>query len=316
MPSDRRPRVVVPLGGGKDSLVLAEALRRLEPRLFAVNPHPLVVDLAGQAGLELLVARRTLSPELQRLNRIGALNGHVPITAIVSLITVLGASIYGYDTIAMAVERSASEETVVVDGVPVNHQYSKSLAFEQLLRGLIGSSIDAGLCYGSALRPYSELAISRAFAGLGRYQDTFCSCNVVFRQSGGAADGWCGQCAKCRFVALMLAPFLPRSALVAIMGVDLLDDADQVPGFAALMSREDKPFECVGERRESAAAFRLLTEQDEWRGTSVVAALGPRAQELVSDDEVAALLSSMPELAFPEPAVAAAVARFFAGARR
>jgi hypothetical protein len=72
----------------------------------------------------------------------------------------------------------------------------------------------------------------------------------------------------------------------------------------------------VGERRESAAAFRLLTEQDEWRGTSVVAALGPRAQELVSDDEVAALLSSMPELAFPEPAVAAAVARFFAGARR
>ncbi|MGB7050891.1 MAG: hypothetical protein WBG41_04930 [Acidimicrobiales bacterium] len=310
-PSDRRPRVVVPLGGGKDSLVLAEAVRPLEPRLFAVNPHPLVVDLAGQAGLELLVARRTLSPELQRLNRFGALNGHVPITAIVSLITVLGASIYGYDTIAMAVERSASEETVVVEGVPVNHQYSKSLAFEQLLRHLIGSSIDADLCYGSALRPYSELAISRAFAGLGRYQDTFCSCNVVFRQSGGASDGWCGQCAKCRFVALMLAPFLPRSALVSIMGADLLDDAGQIPGFEALMSREDKPFECVGERRESAAAFRLLSEQDEWRETSVVAALGPRAQALVSDDEVAALLGSVTELAFPEPGVAAAVERFF-----
>ena len=303
--------MVVPLGGGKDSLVLAEAVRPLEPRLFAVNPHPLVVDLAGQAGLELLVARRTLSPELQRLNRFGALNGHVPITAIVSLITVLGASIYGYDTIAMAVERSASEETVVVEGVPVNHQYSKSLAFEQLLRHLIGSSIDADLCYGSALRPYSELAISRAFAGLGRYQDTFCSCNVVFRQSGGASDGWCGQCAKCRFVALMLAPFLPRSALVSIMGADLLDDAGQIPGFEALMSREDKPFECVGERRESAAAFRLLSEQDEWRETSVVAALGPRAQALVSDDEVAALLGSVTELAFPEPGVAAAVERFF-----
>jgi UDP-N-acetyl-alpha-D-muramoyl-L-alanyl-L-glutamate epimerase len=314
--SDRRPRVVVPLGGGKDSLVLAEALRPLEPRLFAVNPHPLVVDLAGQAGLELLVARRTLSPELQRLNRIGALNGHVPITAIVSLITVLGASIYDYDTIAMAVERSASEETVMVDGVPVNHQYSKSLAFEQLLRCLIGSSIDADLCYGSALRPYSELAISRAFAGLGRYQDTFCSCNVVFRQSGGASDGWCGQCAKCRFVALMLAPFLRRSALVSIMGADLLDDAGQVPGFEALMSREDKPFDCVGERGESAAAFRLLSEQDEWRETSVVAALGPRAQALVSDEEVAALLGSLPELAFPEPTVAAAVERFFDGVRR
>jgi len=53
-------------------------------------------------------------------------------TAIVSLIAVVGSFLYGYDTIAMAVERSASEETVVVGGVPVNHQYSKSLEFEQL----------------------------------------------------------------------------------------------------------------------------------------------------------------------------------------
>ena len=162
---DERPgRVVVPIGGGKDSLVLAEALRPLAPRLFAVNPHPLVVDLAAQAGLELLVVRRRLSPELDRLNRSGALNGHVPITAIVSLICIAAASVYGYDTIAMAIERSASEETVVVDGVPVNHQYSKSLEFEGLLRRLVASSIDADLRYGSALRPYSELAISRAFA--------------------------------------------------------------------------------------------------------------------------------------------------------
>ncbi len=314
-PGDR-PRVVVPIGGGKDSLVLAEALRPLAPRLFAVNPHPLVVDLATQAGLELLVVRRRLSPELERVNRAGALNGHVPITAIVSLICVLGATVYGYDTIAMAVERSASEETVMVEGVPVNHQYSKSLEFEQLLRRLIGSSIDADLCYGSALRPYSEMAITRAFAALGRYQDTFCSCNVVFRQSAGASDAWCGRCPKCRFVALMLAPFLRRSTLVSIMGADLLDDGDQVPGFEALMSGKDKPFECVGERRESAAAFRLLSEQEEWRATSVVAALGPRARTMVSDDDVTALLDPVPELAFPEPAVAAAAERFFAEARR
>ena len=126
--------LVVPVGGGKDSLVLAEALRPLGPRLFAVDPHPLVLDLAEEAGLELLVARRTLSPELDRLNRTGALNGHVPITAIVSLVCVLGAVVYGYDTIAMAIERTASEETVMVDGVPVNHQYSKSRQFRGAAR--------------------------------------------------------------------------------------------------------------------------------------------------------------------------------------
>ena len=37
-------------------------------------------------------------------------------------------------------------------------------------------------------------------------------------------------------------------------------DPGQVAGFAALMSDEDKPFECVGERRESAAALRMLSE--------------------------------------------------------
>ncbi len=34
--------LVVPIGGGKDSMVLIEAVKHLRPRLFAVNPHPLV----------------------------------------------------------------------------------------------------------------------------------------------------------------------------------------------------------------------------------------------------------------------------------
>ena len=96
---------MVPIGGGKDSMVLIESVKHLQPRLFAVNPHPLVVELAARTGLELLVVRRRLSPQLGELNRAGALNGHVPITAIVSLIAVVASFVYEYDTIAMAVER-------------------------------------------------------------------------------------------------------------------------------------------------------------------------------------------------------------------
>ncbi|HEY4946606.1 MAG TPA: hypothetical protein VII19_01830 [Acidimicrobiales bacterium] len=310
-PTDpRRPGgLLVPIGGGKDSMVLIEAVRDLAPRLFAVNPHPLVLELARQTGLELIVVRRRLSPELAALNRAGALNGHVPITAIVSLVAVAGSFLYGYDTIAMAVERSASEETVVVGGVPVNHQYSKSLDFEHLLQGLIAGTIDPGLIYGSALRPYSELAIARTFAGLTGYHATFCSCNTVFRQSAGADDGWCGDCPKCRFVALMLAPFLSPEAVTAIIGRDLFADPLQVAGFAALMSDRDKPFECVGERRESAAAMRVLNGLPPWRETVVVSSLGRVAADMVSDREVTALLTPDSALAFPDPEVAAAVGR-------
>ncbi len=283
--------LVVPIGGGKDSMVLIEAVRDLRPRLFAVNPHPLVVELADQSGLELIVVRRRLDPGLSVLNQEGALNGHVPITAIVSLIAVVGSFLYGYDSIAMAVERSASEETVLVDGVPVNHQYSKSLEFERLLADLITSTVDAGLSYGSALRPYSELAIARTFARLTQYHGTFCSCNSAFRQTAGAGDRWCGHCPKCRFVGLMLAPFVDRGALSAIIGRDLFADPGQVDGFAALMSDEDKPFECVGERRESAAALRLLSERSEWRDSPVVSALAERARTLVDDEDVRRLLT-------------------------
>jgi hypothetical protein len=304
--------LVVPIGGGKDSMVLIEALRPLKPLLFAVNPHPLVIDLARQAGLQLLVVRRSISPRLPALNRAGALNGHVPITAIVSLIAVVGAALYGYDTIAMAIERSASEETVLVDGVPVNHQYSKSLEFERLLADLLARSIDPGLTYGSALRPYSELAITRAFATLTGYHATFCSCNTAYRATAPVDQGWCGDCAKCRFVGLMLAPFMSPGALASIIGRDMFADPLQVAGFAALMSDEEKPFECVGERRESAAALRMLSDRPEWRDSTVVAALSARARAMVSDADVESLLAPAADLRFPDPGVAAAVDRYFA----
>jgi hypothetical protein len=307
--------LVVPIGGGKDSMVLIEAVRHLGPRLLAVNPHPLVIELAAASGLELIVVRRRLSPELARLNASGARNGHVPITAIVSLIAVAGSYVYGYDAIAMAIERSASEETRLVDGVPVNHQYSKSLDFEILLQRLLAESIDPGIAYGSALRQYSELSIARAFARLTGYHPTFCSCNTAYRQQAAAGDRWCGHCPKCRFVGLMLAPSLSPDALVAIIGRDMFDDPDQVEGFAALMSEEGKPFECVGERGESAAALRMLSDLPGWKDKLVVAALADRARSLVSDRDVARLLSPDPSPAFPDPEVASAVDRLLAGDR-
>jgi hypothetical protein len=304
---ERPGGIVVPIGGGKDSMVLIEAVRELDPFLFAVNPHPRVIELAKKAGLELVVVRRQLSPHLDDLNRSGALNGHVPITAIISLIAVVGTFLYGYDTIAMAVERSASEETVIVDGVPVNHQYSKSLEFELATRDLISESIDPDVTYGSGLRPYSELAIARTFARLTGYHAEFCSCNRIFRRGADEKESWCGECPKCRFVALMLAPFLEVDELDAIMGHDLFDDRAQLPGFAALMSDEGKPFECVGERRESAAALRMLSGQPRWKDAAVVSGLAAEARGMVSDAEVTALLRPQPELAFPDPMVASLV---------
>ena len=83
---------------------------------------------------------------------------------------------------------------------------------------------------------------------------------------------WCGICPKCHFVFLALAPFMPKPRLVSIFGRNLLDDASQVPGYDALLEYQDhKPFECVGEGRESRAAMAALAKRPEWREDAIVA---------------------------------------------
>ncbi len=266
-------RVLVPVGGGKDSAVAIEAVRAsgLETALFSVGDAAPIARTAEVAGLERLTARRQLDPLLFELNAAGAINGHVPVTAIVSCIAVLAAALNGFDAVALANERSASAGNVSFDGVVVNHQFSKSLAAERLLSAAL-AELDAGVRQFSVLRAASELAIARAFAGMERYHGAFTSCNAIFRIDPELrASSWCRDCPKCRFVFLAMAPFSDPAHLAAIFGGDLLADERQFEGFALLAaSGGHKPFECVGEEQESLAAMRLLAGDERWSSHAVV----------------------------------------------
>jgi len=275
--------VAVPVGGGKDSIVLVEALKAAGPPselatlLVAINPRPAMQRTADIAGLPLASIRRTISPNLLELNLTGALNGHVPITAIASLIVVAAGYVYGYDTILMALERSADEATSFVEDVAVNHQWSKSTECELELRSVVRESVSRSIEYCSPSRSCGELEIARWFAQLPAYHAGFRSCNQAYRADT-SVDGWCGRCPKCRFVFLVLAPFLEPDRLAAIFGRNLLDDLQQLEGFRDLFAAGRKPFECVGEQRESLLAFLLLLEHRSWRDAPVVVALRPELE--------------------------------------
>jgi hypothetical protein len=227
------------------------------------------------AGLPHLLVRRRLDPGLRALNEAGAINGHVPITAIVSCVALLTAALNGFDAVAMANERSASSGNVSWNGVEVNHQFSKGLRAERLLSAALAEAAP-GLRIFSILRPASELAIARAFAGMDAYHAAFTSCNAIFRLDPALrAASWCCDCPKCRFVFLALAPFTTPEHLREIFGSDLLDDERQFEGFALLTATGGhKPFECVGEEQESLAAIRLLAHDARWSGHAVVRRLG------------------------------------------
>ncbi len=277
------PGIAIPIGGGKDSAVLVEALRSttlpdgINAWLVAVNKTPAMERIAEVSGLPFASISRTISPRLLELNSVGALNGHVPITAIVSLIVVAAGYLYGYDTTLMALERSADEATALIDEVAVNHQWSKSTECELELRSVIRESVSASIEYCSGLRSCGELEIARWFADLPAYHAGFRSCNRSNRPGAGF-DTWCGQCPKCRFVFLVLAPFLGRDSLVAIFGRDLLDDPAQQEGFWDLCAAGRKPYECVGEQRESLLAFFMLLEDPDWRDRAVVVGLRPELE--------------------------------------
>ncbi|MGV9810199.1 hypothetical protein [Micromonospora chersina] len=271
--SDRRPLSAV--GGGKDSIVTLEALRRagFDPVPFSVNPNHVIVSVNEASDLVPLAARRRIDPVLFDLNAAGARNGHIPVTAINSLIAVATAVLHGLGPVVMSNERSASDPNLVWQGHEINHQWSKGVEAEGLLRAALAEHAGLTEPYFSLLRSLSELHIARLFADTDRYDAVVTSCNAAFKLRD-ASERWCRDCPKCRFVFLAMAPFMPRERLTAIFGGDLLADESQIPGYRELLGVDGhKPFECVGEVEESVVALSLLAEQEQWRDAPVIRAL-------------------------------------------
>lgn len=269
-----REHALVAIGGGKDSLVSIEALRQagVAQTVSWIGGSQLIRACAERTGLPVLNIGRVLAPELFELNRQGAWNGHIPVTAVNSAILVLAALLNGIDQVVFSNERSASYGSQIPGTGEVNHQWSKGWAFEQAFGDYVQRQVAADLRYYSLLRPLSELAVARQFAKTDHYDAHFSSCNRNFHIMGERpVHRWCGVCPKCHFVFLALAPFMPKTRLVNIFGRNLLDDATQAGGYDALLEFQDhKPFECVGEGRESRAAMAVLASRAEWKEDALV----------------------------------------------
>ena len=270
-----REHALVAIGGGKDSLVSIEALRAsgVSQTVTWIGGSQLIAACAAQTGLPTLSIGRQLAPQLFDYNRQGAWNGHIPVTAVNSAILAFAAVVLGVDQVVFSNEHSASYGSLIPGTGEVNHQWSKGWAFESAFGEHLRSHVAADLKYYSLLRPLSELAVARQFARSDRYDAHFSSCNRNFHILGDRPTSrWCGVCPKCHFVFLALAPFMPKPRLVGIVGRNLLDDAAQQGGFDALLEYGDhKPFECVGEGRESRAAMAALAHRPEWREDALVA---------------------------------------------
>ena len=253
---------LVLVGGGKDSIVAREVVGRLGGRVDALSlgMAPWVARSAAAMNLRHLTILRQIDPRLFDLNKAGAWNGHIPISACIAFVSILVAYAGGYEAVVAGNERSADQGNVEWNGLAVNHQWSKSLGFEAQFQDWCDRQFRRGPVYFSILRPLSELRIAEAFAGLPQYFDAFSSCNGNFKQKASAEPPrWCGHCPKCVFVQLALAPSLDEAGLLRIFGGDFLADPANLPLLESLAGLVgSKPFECVGTAEETRAALARL----------------------------------------------------------
>ncbi len=157
---------LVPVGGGKDSVVSIEAFRRhgVKPVLFSVNRYDPIDRCIEVSGLDSVHVRRSIDRALIEANANGAHNGHVPVTAINSVIGLIVADANGFGPVVLSNERSSNVGNIEWLGRDINHQWSKSLAYETLLRDTLshyGLNPDR---YFSLLRGLSESEIADRFA--------------------------------------------------------------------------------------------------------------------------------------------------------
>jgi hypothetical protein len=299
VPAGTPGRLLIPFGGGIDSIVTVEMMRQHGDAALFVMSRPgdrfaAIERPAAVTGLPVVRAGREIDPQLLRSAELGFLNGHVPVTGILSAIAVMAALLDGRDTVVMSNEWSASIATLEAGGRAVNHQYSKSADFESGFRQVLDGALPGQITYFSALRPFTELWVAQKFATLTAYHATFRSCNRAFHiDPARRLDHWCGRCDKCCFIDLILAPFLLAADLRLIFaGAEPLADPSLAGKFQALLGTlpDAKPFECVGEVGECRAAAVLAAARPDRADTPLLHLLAAQLPASPPPPDAAGLL--------------------------
>jgi len=261
---------LIPVGGGKDSLTTIELLKESEEDLttWAVGHGELFGPMLEKIDLLHLQVQRKICPNLIAENAKGVLNGHVPISAILAFASVVTALLHGKKYIALSNESSANEANVKMYGMAINHQYSKTLEFEQDFQAYVSDNISDQVHYFSFLRPLKEIQIAQIFCSMcfEKYKIDFSSCNRNFTiATQNRSMSWCGKCSKCAFVACIFAPYLDRTQMKELFGCEVFQQPEILGFIPELLGQtEHKPFECVGEYAEVEYAINQAVATGNW----------------------------------------------------
>lgn len=268
----RKDRSLVGIGGGKDSIVTAELLKKAGKDFATVivetqKPHQISTAVAQLIGKDNLVIKRQVDPKLFELNNDpNAFNGHIPISAVFAFVGILAAVLYDFSYVVVSNERSANYGNTEYLGETINHQWSKTIEFEQLFQQYIKSFVTADVTYFSLLRGLSEYKITELFIQYSHYFPVFSSCNKNYAINKDLpTSNWCGDCPKCAFVFILFAAFLSKEEVEKVFGQNFLVKETLLNTYKELLGLSGiKPFECVGTPEEVKLAFHKAYQKEEY----------------------------------------------------
>lgn len=280
MPIERKNRSLIGIGGGKDSIVVGELLKKIDHEAAAYimetqKSHDLSETVAEKMRLSRICFQRIIDPKLFQVNMLsGAYNGHIPVSAVFAFVGLFAALLHDYRYVIVGNERSANSENLIWNGMEINHQWSKSAEFEAMLQDYTKKYITPSVMYFSLLRPFSEIQIVQKFAEMPQYFHIFSSCNrnfKVYNETGLHGKLWCGECPKCAFVFALMSAYIPKNTLIDIFKKNLYADSSLVELFRELAGLTGKkPFECVGTFEETTVAMFMAYEKGEYKNDVVM----------------------------------------------
>jgi 7-cyano-7-deazaguanine synthase in queuosine biosynthesis len=269
----RRDRTLLGIGGGKDSIVVAEMLKEQNVEFDVISGDEAIkIEVSKAVGKDPIVFRRVLDSKLFELNKEkGIYNGHVPISVVYAFLGLMACAFYDYKNFVVGNEKSANYGNVEYLGEMINHQWSKSEEFEKLFQDYVEKFITPSIKYSSPLRNMLELEVVEKFVRYPKYFKVFASCNRNFKINNPSSQKWCGECPKCLFVFIALAAYLPKKDVLDIFNKDLFEDKNLIPLFDELIGVKNfKPFECVGTQEEVIEALGKIVEKGEFNESVLI----------------------------------------------
>jgi hypothetical protein len=166
----------------------------------------------------------------------------------------------GHRFLVLANDKSSNESNTTYQGREVNHQSAKGAAYIERFNNFLERKGFPFSYVSICEEVYSIATVHQLSLWKKSILNDLTSCNEAQWAPGDSR--WCGHCPKCAFSYALIEAATDYSFAMQVVGEDLLSITTLEDVWRRLFdSNSEKPFECVGEKRETLMALAKCKKQ-------------------------------------------------------